>query len=215
MSETSTHKDRTPDSASVGSDSVGRKNVARDVLDDVTALILVDVQKGILVMPPSEVADALVAASSRLADAFHDAGLPVVWVHATGLPAGRVERPIPEGELPEWFADLDDRLPVHEGDHHVYKQRTWSAFPGTDLQQHLESQGVTQVVVAGIATGAGVESTARGAYDAGFTVTFVVDACVDGNPARHDAAIADDFPAMGLVSDVDTVVEQLRARWQV
>ena len=184
-----------------------------NTLDATTALIVIDVQKGILVLPPKEVADGLVAANAQLADAFHAAGLPVVWVHATGLPAGRVERPIPEeDELPASFSELDDRLPVAESDHHIYKARTWSAFPGTDLEEFLKAKGVTQVVVSGIATGAGVESTARSAYDAGFTVTVAADACVDGNPARHQAALADDFPSFGLVSDVATVTSALNSR---
>ena len=128
-------------------------------------------------MPPKEVADQLVEANVTLADAFQAAGLPVVWVHATGLPPGRVERPIPEDdELPEWFADLDGRLPAREGDLHIDKPRTISAFSRTDLAEKLRAEGVTQVVFTGIAMGAGVEASARSAFDEGFTVTVVSDA---------------------------------------
>nr|WP_120491946.1 cysteine hydrolase [Corynebacterium lactis] len=174
------------------------------------ALIAVDVQQGILGMVPGEVSADLVAKTSALADAFHAADLPVVWVHATGLPAGVTERPIPEpDELPDHFSELDPRLPVHDGDIHVNKPRTWSAFVGTGLAEKLRELGVSDVVVLGIATGAGVESTARSAYDEGFHITAAVDAMVDGNPARHEQAIAEDFPSIGIVSTTADIVAGL------
>ncbi|GAB3587701.1 cysteine hydrolase family protein [Calidifontibacter terrae] len=182
-------------------------------LDPMTALLVVDVQKGILRMPPPQLATSLVETTARLADAFHAADLPVVWVHATGLPRGRVANPIPEGdELPADFSELDDRLPAHDGDHHVTKARTWSAFPGTDLADHLRAAGVTQVVICGIATGAGVESTARSAYDEGFHVTVVSDAVLDGDPARHTASLERDLPAIGHVAATDDILTALNAR---
>lgn len=182
-------------------------------LDPKTALIVVDVQKGILRMPPAEVVKPLVEANGRLADAFHEAGLPVVWVHATGLPQGRVANPIPEGdELPADFSELHDDLPVSEADHHVTKDRTWSAFPRTDLADYLAGQGITQVVVTGIATGAGVESTARSAYDEGLNVTVVSDATLDGNPERHGLSLAHNATSIGTVATTDEVVAALKAQ---
>lgn len=171
------------------------------------AFIAVDVQQGILGMVPPEVAAGLVEKVSALADAFHAAGLPVVWVHATGLPAGITERPIPEPEqLPDNFAELDPQLPDHDGDIHVNKPRTWSAFVRTDLAEQLRVLGVSDVVVAGIATGAGVESTARSAYDEGFHVVAASDAMLDGNPARHEQALAEDFPSIGRVATTAEIV---------
>lgn len=182
-------------------------------LDPRSALLVVDLQRGILQLPPVEVVDALVAVNGRLADAFHDAGLPVVWVHATGTPGGRVARPVPEPDvLPEWFADLDERLPEVEGDLHVHKPRTIGAFSGTDLAERLRALGVTQVVVTGLATGAGVDTTARGAFDAGFSVTVVGDATFDGETERHDATLAHDVPAYGMVASTADVLAALESR---
>lgn len=182
-------------------------------LDSRTTLVVVDVQKGILAMPPKEVADQLVEANVTLADAFHAAGLPVVWVHATGLPPGRVERPIPEGdELPEWFADLDGRLPAREGDLHIDEPRTISAFSRTDLAEKLRAEGVTQVVFTGIAMGAGVEASARSAFDEDFTVTVVSDAVVDGDPERQRASLGHDIPSVGGLATVAEVVADLAKR---
>lgn len=164
------------------------------------ALIVVDAQKGILSWSPAEVVDPFVADISALANAFHQAQLPVVWVHATGLPAGEVDNPISEPEqLPEDFAELDDRLPVEPSDIHIYKQRTWSAFTKSDLADQLRALGVDTVALVGGATGAGVESSARSAYDEGFNVLAVRDILHDPNPARHEHALTHDFPSFGKV----------------
>lgn len=193
--------------------AAGDAPAAQPTLHGKTALLAVDMQKGILSMPPEEVATELVTAVGKLAQAFHDAGLPVVWIHATGLPKGQTERPIPEPEqLPEDFADLDPRLPEAEGDIHIYKPKTWSAFIRTDLAEQLRGLGVSDVVVAGIATGGGVESTARNAYDEGFHVIAAADAMVDGNLVRHQQALAEDFPSIGQVSSVEAVLAAVSGR---
>lgn len=151
--------------------------------------------------------------NARLADAFHAAGLPVVWVHATGLPAGRVGHPIPEPEeLPADFADVDERLPEQPEDLHVHKDRTISAFIRSDLAARLRERGVTQVVVTGIATGMGVESTARNAYDEGFHVLTVPEALLDGSAERQEAALVHDFPSFGLVTTADELLAALASR---
>ena len=83
------------------------------------------------------------------------------------------------GELPSDRADLIPELNRQPGDHAVTK-RTWGAFTGTDLDEYLKKLGVTQVVIAGVATSLGVESTARQAHELGFNVTLAVDAtCID------------------------------------
>ncbi|MSS46716.1 cysteine hydrolase [Cutibacterium sp. WCA-380-WT-3A] len=179
-------------------------------LDPRTALIVVDLQKGILAMTPADAVADLVQANTRLADAFHAAGLPVVWVHATGLPPGRVARPVPEpDELPADFTVLHDDLPVAGSDIHLGKPRTMSSFARTDLAEQLRNRGITQVVVTGIATGAGVESTARSAYDEGFHVIVVSDATLDGNLARHSATLQEAIPSIGYVASTDEIVAAL------
>lgn len=182
-------------------------------LDPAAALVVIDMQKGILAMPPAEAVTPLVESTNRLADAFHSAGLPVVWVHATGLPAGRTAHPIAEEDpLPADFTQLHDDLHVAAEDHRVAKQRTWSAFPRTDLAEHLRALGTTTVVLCGIATGAGVESTARSAYDEGFHVVTAADATLDGNPQRYALSLAHSLTAVGLVGTVEEIIAALLAR---
>lgn len=182
-------------------------------LDSTTALIVVDVQKGILRMLPDDAAARLVAANNQLVDVFHDAGLPVVWIAATGLPAGRVANPIPEdAQLPADFSQIHDDMHVGEGDLSIEKQRTWSAFPRTGLAEKLRERGVTTVVISGIATGAGVESTARSAYDEGFTVVVAGDACLDGNQQRHQLSLEQAVPGFGFSSSIEEVAAALAQR---
>src|SRR5580698_4390839 len=94
---------------------------------------------------------------------------------------GRTEQPRRQATFPEGFTDLIPELNKQPGDIIVTK-RTWGAFPSTDLESQLKAKGVTQVVLAGVATGTGVEATARQAYEHGFHVTLAIDAMTDMRP---------------------------------
>ena len=91
-------------------------------------------------------------------------------------------------------------------------KRTWGAFASTDLESELRSRGVTQVVIAGVATATGVESTARQAYEAGFNVTLATDAMTDPRPEAHDYSIANVFPRLGESGSTQAIVELLATR---
>lgn len=176
------------------------------VLDPRTALIVVDLQKGIASFP---FAPPIVVASARLADAFRDAGLPVVLVNVTGGAPGRVEAVRPRVERPADWADLVPELhPESDGTLFVTK-KTWGAFHGTDLHEQLQAAGVTQVVVTGIATAKGVESTARAAHEHGYNVTVATDAVGDMDPIAHANAIERIFPAIGETGTVDELIALL------
>ncbi|HEY3952612.1 MAG TPA: isochorismatase family protein, partial [Streptosporangiaceae bacterium] len=73
----------------------------------------------------------------------------------------------------------------------------------------LESLGVTQVVLTGISTSSGVESTARDAHELGFNVTLAVDAMTDTRPASHDYSIGFVFPRIGETGTTDQVIDLL------
>jgi nicotinamidase-related amidase len=152
--------------------------MAVTTLDPNTALILIDLQKGIVARDarPYPSAD-VVAKAAALAGAFRTKRLPVVLVHVTGGAPGRNEQPKPPAPPADWaeFVPELDRQP----DDHIVEKKTWGAFAHTGLEEHLKAQGVTQVVIAGIATAIGVESTARQAWEAGFNVTLPVDAMTD------------------------------------
>jgi nicotinamidase-related amidase len=186
--------------------------MALTALDSNTALIVVDLQKGIVDVPSIHPMTDVVARARTLLDAFRRRGLPVVLVNVAGAAPGRTEQP-PRltGARPEGWTDLIVELDRQSSDIVVTK-RTWGAFANTDLEARLKALGVTQVVVCGVATGTGVESTARQAYEHGFNVTLAIDAMTDVRPNAHAYSIANVFPRLGETGTTDDVVELLEKR---
>lgn len=161
-------------------------------LDTATALIVVDLQVGTTGNPAIQPVDEVVARGDSLARAFRARGLPVVIATVTATPPGRNDVGSQTMQLPEPLTT--PVIDVADTDI-VVRRGTWSAFAGTDLQERLAD--VTQVVIAGVATSFGVESTARAAYDLGYSVLVVTDAIKDMRPAAHGASVANVFPILG------------------
>jgi nicotinamidase-related amidase len=180
-------------------------------IDDNTALIVVDLQKGIVSLPTIHPVADIIERTRALIDAFRQHGLPVVLVNVTGGAPGRTEQPRRVPTFPEGFADLIPELNQHPGDIVVTK-RTWGAFPTTDLEAQLKAKGVTQVVIAGVATGTGVESTARQAYELGFNVTLAVDAMTDTRPEAHEYSLSHVFPRLGETGTSQEIIDLLAKR---
>ncbi|MFE0044062.1 isochorismatase family protein [Streptomyces albireticuli] len=177
-------------------------------LDERTALVLIDLQKGIVALPTAHPAEEVVARGARLAAAFREHGLPVVLVRVVGAAPGRAEAPLRGGKPPADFADLVPELDRQDGDIVVTKH-TWGAFHATDLDLQLRRRGVTQIVLAGIATGAGVESTARAAHEHGYHVTVVTDAMTDTDAEVHRIAVERVFPRLAETGTTDEVIALL------
>jgi nicotinamidase-related amidase len=180
--------------------------MALTTLDSRTALIIVDLQKGIVAFPLPGMAE-VVERGATLAKAFRAHGLPVVLVNVTGGAPGRTEHRF-SGTFPDDFADLIPELD-HQPHDHLVTKRTWGAFTNTDLDAWLKGQGVTQVVVAGVATSIGVESTARQAHEHGYNVTLAVDAMLDLNPEAHVNSIERLFPRLGETGTADEIIALL------
>jgi nicotinamidase-related amidase len=181
--------------------------MALTTLDPITALIVVDLQTGIVGLPLIHPIADVVTRCCALTAAFRRRGLPVVLVNVEGGAPGRTERPR-LGPFPDGWTNLIPELDRQPGDIVVTK-RTWGAFASTDLESRLRSRGVTQVVVIGVATGTGVESTARQAYEAGFNVTLATDAMTDARPEAHDYSIASVFPRLGETGSTQAVIDLL------
>lgn len=180
-------------------------------LDRTPALVTIDLQKGIAGMPTAHPANEIIGRAARLARAFREHGLPVVLVHVTGRAPGRTDAGMPNIPFaPDW-AELVPELEQQPQDYVVAKQR-WGAFLGTDLDAYLRQRGVTQVVLAGIATSIGVESTARSAYDLGYNVTLVVDAMTDRDLEAHRFTVEKIFPRLGETATTDDVIGLLDKR---
>jgi nicotinamidase-related amidase len=167
-------------------------------LDPRIALVVIDLQNAILAYPVVHPSTEIVARSAELADAFRARGLPVVLVNVAGGAPGRtqMQRRAGGGAIPANPLDIVAELKQSETDHLVTK-RTWGAFTGTDLDEYLKGEGVTQVVITGIATSAGVESTARQAHENGYNVTLATDAMTDMSVDAHEHVVNYVFPRIG------------------
>ena len=165
-------------------------------LDPRTALLVIDLQKGIVAIPTVHPISGVIACAASLAGAFRRHGLPVVLVNVAGSAPGRTEQ---TRQRVEPSADWTDFVPelAQQPEDHVVTKRTWGAFINTGLESHLEKEGVTQVVIAGVATRAGVESTARQAYELGFNVTIALDAITDTDAEAHHNSVTRIFPRLG------------------
>lgn len=177
-------------------------------LDPTAALVVIDLQKVIVGMPTAHPASEIVARAATLARAFRQKELPVVLVNVTGGAPGRTDVPRPEFSLPPDWTELVPELDRQPGDVIVSKQR-WGAFLGTGLNDALRARGVTQIVLIGVATSIGVESTARSAYDLGYNVVLVIDAMTDRDGDAHHHSVEKIFPRLGQTDITDNVLKLL------
>jgi nicotinamidase-related amidase len=179
-------------------------------LDAKTALLVVDLQKGIVSFPVAHPIDSVIKNAVALAEAFRAHKLPVVFINVDGRAPGRAEHAISLGTPP---ADWTEIIPEfnRRPDEHLVTKRTWGAFTDTDLDRYLRERGVTQVVVIGVATTAGVESTARHAHELGYNVTLAVDAMTDMNADAHHNSITRIFPKMSETGTTQQIIDLLAA----
>jgi nicotinamidase-related amidase len=177
-------------------------------LDPKTALIVVDLQKGIINSPFIHPVAGVIERTCALLDAFRKRGLPVVLVNVAGAAPGRTEQPRRFSTLPEGFGDLIPELDRQGSDIGVTK-RAWGAFASTDLEAQLKVNVVTQVVVTGVATGTGVEATARQAYEQGFNVTLALDAMTDVRPEAHEYSLTSVFPRLAETGSTQDILNLL------
>jgi nicotinamidase-related amidase len=176
-------------------------------LDPKPALIVIDLQKGIVAFPMARPSGEITAKSAALANAFRGHGFPVILVNVAGAAPGRADASHAFTPPADW-AELVPELERQSGDHVVTKHR-WGAFHETRLHEYLQSQGVTQVALCGIATSMGVESTARNAHELGYNVVLVEDAMTDPDVEAHTNSVKKIFPKLGQVSNSGEVLEAL------
>jgi nicotinamidase-related amidase len=185
-------------------------------LDPKTALVLIDLQQGLASYPTIHPFASVVANAKRLVRAFHGAKLPVVFV-TVSFSADGADRLSPRTDAPPRVMPNDPalsrlvpELEAEPTDLHVTK-RQWNAFYGTELDLQLRRRRVTGVVLTGVATSIGVDSTARAAYERAYNVTFASDAMTDVDPLAHEAALTKIFPRLGEVGTTEQIVALLNA----
>lgn len=180
-------------------------------LDTNTALVVIDMQTGIAALPLIHPVAEISARVAQLTAAFRARGLPVVLVNVVGGPKGRTDSGVHHFAPPADWIKLLPELDQQAGDHLVSKLQL-GAFQGTSLDHFLRRQGVTQIVLCGIATSIGVESTARVAYDSGYHVSLVTDAMTDLKRDAHDNSVKNIFPRVGETGSTADLLALLPAK---
>jgi nicotinamidase-related amidase len=177
-----------------------------------TALVLIDLQKGIIgrTLAPHTGAE-IVKAASELADRFRLVNAPVILVNVAFSPDFRdalrqpVDQPtaVPPGGFPADFSELAEGL-KKTGDLCITK-RQWSAFYGTELDLQLRRRGIQTIVLAGISTNIGVESTARQAWEHGYALIVAEDATTSQSTEMHEFSMKNILPRLGKISKTTNI----------
>ena len=182
------------------------------------ALVVIDLQKGILALPAAPYsASEVVERAAALCRAARQAGSTVVLVRVTPSADGKDGlRPVadlvpltPHPLPPDW-AELAPELDQQPTDVVVTK-RQWGAFYGTELDLQLRRRGVDTIVLCGISANVGVESTARDAYERAYNLVLVEDAIAARSAEEHVFVMRTVFPRIGRVRETGEVVAALGA----
>jgi nicotinamidase-related amidase len=199
--------------------SATKENIVSELILDprATAIVVIDLQKGIVALPGNpHTTVSVVANSVRLLDAARAAGAQPVLVHVN-FSADRsdaLKQPIDEpmrtgGTMPPDWSELVPELNRQPSDIVILK-RQWGAFYGTDLDLQLRRRGLKTIVLCGIATEVGVESTARDAYERGYELVLAEDAMT--GRSSHANSVAHIFPRLGRVRSTDEIVAALNGK---
>ncbi len=182
-------------------------------LDKNTALVIIDLQKGIIQFPLAKPVTEIITNVCKLIDAFRKAQLPIVIVNVNSAAAKwntarKDSNPVRNVQFtPDW-TEIIPEIKSEPGDIFITKH-TWGAFFETDLDAELRKRDITGIVLTGIATSIGVEGTARHASERGYNITFAKDAMTDMFADAHEHSLKFIFPRIGEVDDTDKIIEKL------
>jgi len=180
-----------------------------------TALVVIDLQTGIVNRDLSPYTGAQVVQNTvRLVDAFTEKGAFVVLVRVLSVDGKdmfipRVDLKTNPVQFQEGWDGLVPEL-ANVKNAHVITKRQWGAFYGTDLDLQLRRRGIDTIVLCGISTGIGVDTTAREAYQHAYNQIFVEDAMTSSTKEEHDYVCKYIFPRIGQVRTSEEVTLSLR-----
>jgi nicotinamidase-related amidase len=182
-----------------------------------TALVVIDLQKGIVSIPTQPYdAQVVVGNAARLVEVFHKHRMPVFFVTVSASKDGGDRLiPVTDGlfglgtnQFPADWSELVPELAPEDGDHLIIK-RQWGAFYGTDLDLQLRRREIRTIVLCGISTNIGVESTARFAYEYGYQQIFVEDAMSSRSSIEHEHTLSKIFTRLGRVRSTQDILDVL------
>lgn len=180
-----------------------------------TAMVVIDLQVGIVSMPTEpHPAKIVVENTAKLLTEAREKGIAVFLVHVTPSPDLKdALNPITETTFqssefnPDWSRYVPE-LNIQPSDFLITKHQ-WGAFYGTELDLQLRRRGIDTIILCGISTNIGVESTARFAYEFGYNQIFVQDAMAARSKEEHEYPIKFIFPRLGLIRNTSEIINAL------
>lgn len=183
-----------------------------------TALVVIDMQKGIAAMQrpfepysSKQVIDNIV----KLTNTFRSINSIVVLVHVNSHDGQDMLKPLVDSapswnisERPKDWSEFIEQINKSDKDI-VITKRQWGAFYGTELDLQLRRRNITTIVLCGISTNIGVETTAREAYQHGYNQIFAIDAMTASSKEEHDTTQKFIFPRIGLIRSTDQVIAMI------
>lgn len=177
-----------------------------------TAVVVIDLQKGITSLPTEPYSSKVVIENTvKILTKVRQKNMPVFLVHVTPSPDLKdALHPVSEttfqssGYNSSW-SEYVPELNIQPSDFLITKHQ-WGAFYGTELDLQLRRRGIDTIILCGISTNLGVESTARYAYELGFNQIFVSDAMAARSKEEHEFPLKYIFPRLGLIRKTDEVL---------
>jgi nicotinamidase-related amidase len=182
------------------------------------ALVLIDLQKGILARPlaPHGAAE-VVDKAARLGVSLKRAGGVVAPVHVAYSADGadRLRQPVDAtlsatGAVPPDWADFVPEIAALPADFVIVK-RQWGAFHGTELDLQLRRRGIDAIILGGVATNYGVEQTAREAWQLGYAVIVAEDASSSMGEDLHKFSIEKILPRISRIRSTAEILVAIEA----
>jgi nicotinamidase-related amidase len=182
-----------------------------------TAIVVIDLQKGITIFPVEPYSSkTVIDNTARLLKVSREKGIPVFLVHVTRSSDLKDSlHPVSEtsfkiSQFDSTWSEFVPELNIQPNDFLITKHQ-WGAFYGTELDLQLRRRGIDTIILCGIATNFGVESTARFAYEYGFNQIFVYDAMAARSKEEHEYPVKYIFPRLGLIRATDEVIKALNS----
>ncbi len=180
-----------------------------------TALVVIDLQKGIVGLDRKLepfTAKQVVANVSKLVTKFREAEMAVFLVHVSSTDGKDMLHPIVDQQVQwgssqrpvDWAEFIEEIKPIEKDI--VITKRQWGAFYGTELDLQLRRRGIETIVLCGVSTNIGVETTARDAYQRGYNQVFATDAMAATSKEEHEASLKYIFPRIGLLRTTEEIL---------
>jgi nicotinamidase-related amidase len=179
-----------------------------------TALVVIDLQQGIVNRELAPfTGEQVVQKASRLINTFTSKGAFVVLVKVSSVDGKDMLKPnLDSKSNPSQFPEgWDNLVPELSNSKKVYviTKRQWGAFYGTDLDLQLRRRGIDTIVLCGVSTSIGVDTTAREAFQQGYNQIFSIDAMTASTKEEHDYVCNYIFPKIGKLRTTEQIVLSL------